>query len=38
MNQLDPYLKLMAEKDAWEVVVFDDEVAPISYSRPILAT
>lgn len=30
--------KLIAEKDAWEVVVFDDEVAPISYSRPILAT
>ena len=31
--------KLISEKDAWEVVIFDDEeVAPISYAKPILAT
>ena len=31
--------KLIAEKDAWEVVVFEDEeIAPISYAKPILAT
>ena len=31
--------KLILEKDAWEVVVFDDErAAPISYVKPILAT
>ena len=30
--------KLIARKDAWEVVVFEDEsVAPISYMQPILA-
>jgi UDP-3-O-[3-hydroxymyristoyl] N-acetylglucosamine deacetylase len=30
--------KLISEKDAWEVVTFDDEqTAPISYVKPILA-
>lgn len=30
--------KLWAEKDAWEIVTFDDEAtAPISYMKPVLA-
>lgn len=31
--------KLMENNDAWEFVVFEDEeIAPISYAKPILAT
>lgn len=31
--------ELIAQKDAWEVVTFDDEeIAPISYAKPILAS
>ncbi|HEY7885855.1 MAG TPA: UDP-3-O-acyl-N-acetylglucosamine deacetylase, partial [Cellvibrionaceae bacterium] len=30
--------QLIAQKDAWEVVTFDDEnAAPISYMKPLLA-
>jgi len=30
--------KLLSEKDAWEVVTFEDaSLAPISYMRPVAA-
>lgn len=29
--------KLIEQKDAWEVVTFEDDAAPISYMKPVLA-